>query len=153
MIQTTTSAGIAQNPLLVAVLTESKFLIVDSAPQVSEFIKSQLLHLCNINEIQIDKLNYEFADASNESTINKIKEYNNIVVATSFTTIKNDNIENLINAGVALNLSNKNIFSLMDFSTVGSSFEDYKDEVLELAKNNVHFYFIGQGSKSFELYE
>ncbi len=148
-----TKTDIAASELPVGILTKESFLIVDNAPSFSESFKLMLQQIFTINELSFKDFRYEYVQATSDEAFKKIKEHKNIIVSTTFTTIKSNAIEDLINAGIKHGLKDKNVFSIMQFSTVGSDFEDYKPEVLQLAKNNVHFYFIGKWHTTFDLYK
>ncbi len=134
------------------ILSHRKFLIVDNAPQLSGHIKNVLGQIHRCNELNEDSFSHEYVQATNPIYFSKILEYENILVSTTFTTIKSDAFEDLIEAAIANNIKNKNIFSLFQFDIVGESFENYTPEILELRKNNVHFYFISDDLSMFEHY-
>lgn len=151
--QSLPSTSLVQNGVLAEVLINEKFLIVDNAPSLSKDIVTQLKQIFYINDLDFGKFKYDYVQATSAAAFSKISEHKNILVSTTFTTIKSNAVEDLINAGIEYGLKNKNVFSLMQFSNVGSDFEDYKPEVSKLAKNNVHFYFMSEGFTHFNLYE
>ncbi len=135
------------------ILSKEKFLIIDSAIDLSKPIQLQLQQIFKINSLNFNDFKYEFINPSSPLALEKINANKNILVSTTFTTIKSESVEDLIYAGISHKLKDKNIFSLMPFQIVGSDFENYKNEVFQLSKNNVCFYFLSQDCTKFELYK
>lgn len=135
------------------ILCNESFLIIDNAIRLSKNIEIQLKQIFEINDIDFKRFRYQFIQATSDIVLENILVNDNIIVSTTFTTIKSDAVEDLINAAIKHNLKNKNIFSLMQFQIVGADFEYYKEEVSILSKNNVWFYFLNKDYTTFERYE
>ncbi len=134
------------------ILAQQQFLVVDNAPDLSAHIKTVLGQIFEMNDLLFSDLKYEYVQATRDDAFAKIQNHTNILISSTFTTIKSEAVEDLINAGIKHNLQNKNIFSLMPFDVVGEDFEYYKPEIAILEKQNVLFYFI-KGASIFERYE
>lgn len=135
------------------ILIQEKFLIVDNAIDYKRYNKDLLSVIFRINDLDINHFNYEYTNASAPDVFEKVKAHKNILVTTTFTTIKSYTIEDLLRLAIEQELKDKKIFSLMSFKIVGSDFENYKDEITKLEKNNVHFYFISEKFSQFNKYE
>lgn len=135
-------------------LTKDNFLIVDNAIEYKYYDKSLLSQIFRINDLKLDDFKYEYSNATDPAVFEKILKHKNIIVSTSFTTIKSNAFEDLLSLAIKHNLKDKNILSLLPFKIVGSDFENYKPEIMILLKNDINFLFISSDNYScFEGYD
>lgn len=134
------------------VLVKEKFLIVDNAIDYTRYNSELLRQIFRINKFLFTDFDFEYVNASTNNVFDKICNHKNLIVSTTFTTIKSNAIEDLLSLAIHHRIADKNIFSIMPFKLVGSDFENYKQEIEKLAKNNVHFYFISPTYSEFNKY-
>lgn len=138
-------------------LKQIPFLYIENDQKLSEYDKDTLElilgGLGNFADLKDYNIEYHFNAHLREDTFEKIEKFDNILLNTSFTGMSGELLHNFVYGALSKNLKNKTIINCTSFSVLSIIFEQLKNEIIELSKNqNIHFYFPSSNMNCFVKY-